>query len=100
MLIHDIQLDEKEIKAFCRRHRIARLSLFGSILREDFGPQSDADFLVEFQPDRAVSLFDLGGMNMELREFLQRDVDIRTPQDLSGYFRDEIVKSARLLYDA
>lgn len=100
MLIHDIQLDEEEIRAFCRRHGIARLSLFGSILREDFGPQSDVDFLVEFQPDRAVSLFDLGGMNMELRELLQRDVDIRTPQDLSRYFRDEIIKSARLLYVA
>ena len=96
------KLEDKraELIVFCRRHRIARLSLFGSVLRGDARADSDIDLLVEFTPESRVSLFDLGGMIMELREMLGCDVDLRTPQGLSPYFRDEVVRTAKLLYAA
>ena len=100
MTLHDIHIPQDKIDAFCRRHGIKRLALFGSILREDFGPDSDIDFLVEFLPGIRYSLLDLGGMWMELREMIGREVDLKTPLDLSKYFRDEVVASARTLYAA
>jgi uncharacterized protein len=87
------------IKDFCRRHHIRRLSIFGSYLREDFGPESDIDFLVEFDPRHIPSLFDVAGMEIDLSELLGgRKVDLRTPQDLSRYFRDEVVAQAEVRY--
>lgn len=65
-----------------------------------FRPDSDVDFLVEFLPGVRYSLLDLGGMWAELREMLGREVDLKTPMDLSRYFRDDVVKSARTLYAA
>lgn len=100
MLLHGVHIPEDKIAEFCERHRVARLSLFGSILRDDFGPESDVDVLVEFEAGARVSLFDLGGMLMELREMLGREVDLRTPQDLSKYFRESVVRGAKLLYAA
>jgi predicted nucleotidyltransferase len=100
MKLKGINFDEDELRAFCRRHGVARLSLFGSILRDSFGPTSDVDMLVEFNRDQRVSLFDLGGMVMELRELIGRDVDLRTPLDLSRYFRDEVIREAKPLYAA
>lgn len=100
MQLHGVEFDEARIRDFCRRHSVARLSLFGSVLRDDFSPESDIDVLVEFLPDVRCSLFDLGGMLMDLSEILGRQVDLRTPQDLSRYFRDEVVSSARVLYAA
>ncbi len=95
-----MQFDQTKLLEFCKRHDVAKLSLFGSMLRGDESSDSDVDLLVEFKPDARVSLFDLGGMVTELRNIFQRDVDLRTPQDLSRYFRDEVVSSARLLYAA
>jgi predicted nucleotidyltransferase len=89
-----------EIADFCRRHGIARLSLFGSVLREDFSPSSDIDVLVEFQPGRAPGFIGFAGMQIELSKILSRTVDLRTPADLSGYFRDEVLQEARLLHAA
>src|SRR5271170_7212468 len=100
MKLKDIQFDETILGDFCRRHGILRLSLFGSILRDDFNGNSDVDLLVEFKPDQRVSLFDLGGMTIELRELLGRDVDLRTPNDLSRYFRDEVLRNVRPLFAA
>ncbi|MCY2951591.1 MAG: nucleotidyltransferase family protein [Planctomycetota bacterium] len=100
MLYHGIQFDQKSIAAFCQRHQISRLSLYGSILRDDFRPDSDIDVLVEFTSDAKVSLFDLGGMLMELRDMLGRDVDLRTPQDLSRHFRDQVLHESKVLYAA
>jgi predicted nucleotidyltransferase len=100
MKLKGINFDEDELREFCRRHGVARLSLFGSILRDSFGPTSDVDMLVEFNRDQRVSLFDLGGMVMELRELIGRDVDLRTPLDLSRYFRDEVIREAKPLYAA
>jgi len=95
-----IEFDKDYLEAFCRRHRIKRLSLFGSALRGELGPDSDIDLLVEFEPDARPSLFDVGGMMHELTEVMGRQVDIRTPADLSRYFRDEVVAEAEPLYAA
>ncbi len=82
------------IRQFCRKHHIRKLSVFGSYLREDFGPESDIDFLVEFEPEHIPGLIGFAGMEIELSEILGRKVDLRTAQDLSRYFRDEVVEKA------
>ena len=89
---------QEVIADFCRRHRIKKLAIFGSYLREDFGPESDIDLLVEFDPEHIPTLFDVAGMEIELSEALGRKVDLRTPQDLSRYFRDEVVAEAEVQY--
>lgn len=86
------------IKDFCLRHHIRKLSVFGSYLREDFGPESDIDFLVEFDPEHIPGLLEIAGMEIELSERLGRKVDLRTAQDLSRYFRDEAVAQAEVQY--
>lgn len=93
------QLDQFDIARFCESHKIHKLSLFGSVLTDRFGPDSDVDVLVEFEPDARVSLFDVGGMMDELSLVLGRQVDIRTPNDLSRYFRDQVLKEAEVVYD-
>ncbi len=92
-------LSPKQLEAFASKHRIRRLLLFGSALRDDFSPDSDIDMLVEFEPDVTVSLFDLGGMQMELSEALGREVDLKTPGFLSHYFRDDVLSRAEVLYE-
>jgi uncharacterized protein len=92
-------IPQKIIGDFCRRHHITKLSIFGSYLRGDFGPQSDIDFLVEFDPDHIPTLLDLAGMELELSEILDgRRVDLRTAGDLSSYFRAEVVRQAEVQY--
>ncbi|MEW6139904.1 MAG: nucleotidyltransferase family protein [Thermodesulfobacteriota bacterium] len=87
------------IAEFCRRHHIRKLSIFGSYLREDFRPDSDIDFLVEFEPGHVPGLMRLAGMERELSELLGgRKVDLRTARDLSRYFRDQVVASAEVQY--
>ena len=86
------------IEAFCRRHHIKKLSIFGSYLREDFGPESDIDFLVEFDRNHIPGLIELVGMEIELSEALGRKVDLRTPQELSKHFRDEVLAEAEVQY--
>lgn len=100
MRLHDVEIPEQAIAEFFRRHGVARLALFGSILRDDFGPESDVDVLVEFHPQVRYSLLDLGGMWVELRQLLGREVDLKTPKDLSAYFRDQVVENAKTLYAA
>lgn len=95
-----IQLPAAEIAGFCRRHGIARLSLFGSVLRADFSADSDVDVLVVFMPERAPGFIGFAGLQLELSGILGRRVDLRTPADLSVYFRDEILREARLLHAA
>jgi hypothetical protein len=85
----------------CRRHHIRRLSLFGSTLKGTARPDSDVDLLVEFEPDATPSLFDLANIEQELSALLGgRRVDLRTPEDLSRYFRDEVVREAEVQYEA
>jgi hypothetical protein len=79
---------------------VKRLSLYGSVLRDDFGPHSDVDVLVEFFPGRTPGMFGFGRMIIELRDIIGRDVDLRTPDDLSLYFRNDVIRSARLIHAA
>lgn len=95
-----IQPPIAEVADFCRRHGIARLSLFGSALREDFSANSDIDVLVEFHHGKSPGFIAFAGMQMELSRILGRTVDLKTPADLSGYFRDEVLREARLLHAA
>ncbi len=95
----NVEIRKEEIAGFCRRHHISRLSLFGSVLRDDFRPTSDVDVLVEFEPDHVPGLFGLARMERELSALLgNRRVDLRTPQDLSRYFRDEVMATAEVQY--
>lgn len=93
-----INLSEDDVAKFCHRHHISKLSLFGSVLSENFTPESDIDILVEFEPDHIPGLFKLSGMELELGKIIGRKVDLRTPEDLSRYFRKEVVESAEELY--
>lgn len=85
---------------FCRRHHIRRLSLFGSQLAGDARSDSDVDLLVEFEPGCAPGLIALSGMEIELSALVGKTVDLRTAEDLSAYFRDEVVRTAELQYGA
>jgi len=87
------------IAAFCLRNHIRKLSLFGSILTERFRDESDIDMLVAFEPGRGPGLLGIAGMEIELSELLGRKVDLRTPRDLSRYFREEVVASALPRYE-
>ena len=93
-----VQLSRKIIAEFCRCHHIARLSLYGSVLTPEFGPQSDIDVLVVFEAGHSPGLLHLSAMENELSALLERKVDLRTPQDLSQYFRDEVVAAAEVQY--
>ena len=94
----NVTIPKDKISAFCQRHRIRRLSLFGSVLRDDFGPDSDIDVLVEFEPDHTPGLITLAGMEIELSDLLGRQVDMRTPAELSRYFRQEVLNLAQVQY--
>lgn len=92
-------IDKEKIADFCRRHDIERLGIFGSALRDDFSPDSDVDVLVDFVVGHTPGFFRLFEMEEELSViFGGRKVDIRTPQDLSRYFRDKVVASAQVQY--
>jgi len=94
-----IEIPREAVAEFCRRHHIKNLSLFGSVLREDFGPDSDVDVLVEFEQGRVPGLFRLAGMEMELASILGgRKVDMNTPGFLSPLFRAGVFAEAVLQY--
>ncbi len=93
-----LEFPKEEIEEFCKKHYIQKLSLFGSALRDDFTPESDLDILVEFDPAHIPGLIRLAGMELELGEILGRKVDMRAAQELSGYFREEILSSAKVQY--
>lgn len=94
-----ISIPKTELATFCRAHGIRRFAIFGSALRADFGPESDIDVLVEFAPDRVPGLLGVAGMEIELSDlFGGRRVELRTPEDLSGYFRQEVLDSAEVQY--
>lgn len=100
MTYHGINIPEDAVRDFCRRYRIQRLALFGSILRDDFGPDSDVDVLVEFEPDHVPGLLRAAGMELELSDIIGHKVDLRTPNDLSRYFRDKVLATAEVQYAA
>ena len=92
-------VSKSALAAFCEEHGIRRLSIFGSALRADFGRESDIDVLVEFEQDRIPGLLGVAGMEIALSElFSGRRVDLRTPEDLSPYFRQHVVDTAETQY--
>lgn len=96
-----LPIEPETLEALCRRHSIKRLSLFGSTLKGTARPDSDIDLLVEFEPGHAPGLIALAGIEIELSELMGgRQVDLRTPGDLSRHFRDEVVRSAAAQYAA
>src|SRR4030095_1662973 len=95
----NIQLPRDKIAHVCKRNRIRKLSLFGSALKGELRKDSDIDLLVEFQPSEFPSLLDLARMERELSKlFGGRKVDLRTPNELSRYFRDEVLSTASVQY--
>ena len=95
-----VSLPKSRIAEFCKRNRIRRLSLFGSVLRKDFGPDSDIDILVEFEPGTRVGLIRLSGLEIELGNIVGRKVDLNTSGFLSKYYRNQVLAEADVLYDA
>jgi len=94
-----IEIPKDKIAAFCKRHRVRKLSLFGSALRDDFRPESDLDVLVEFDPDFVPGL-EFFAMEEELSHILGRKVDLNTPGFLSRHFRDNVMAGAEVQYVA
>ena len=91
--------DLAALRSLCRRHQIRRLSLFGSVLRGEARPDSDVDLLVEFSPEAKPSFLNLAEIEQELSALLAgRRVDLRTAEDLSRYFRDEVLREAEVQY--
>jgi len=96
-----IVIPKDKLKDICQRYFIQRLSLFGSVLREDFTNESDIDFLVEFLPERTPGFFKLAQLQRELSELLdRRKVDLRTAEELSPYFRDRVLQEGLVQYDS
>jgi predicted nucleotidyltransferase len=95
-----IDVDRDRIADFCRKRHIVKLALFGSVLTDRFGPESDVDVLFEYDPKHVPTLFDVAEMEEELATILGRKADMRTPRDLSRYFRDEVVQTALVQYAA
>jgi len=99
-MVHGIEIRKDAIARFCKRNHIRKLAFFGSILRDDFGADSDIDVLVEFESGKVPGFFGIARMERELSELLGgRKVDIRTAGDLSKYFRDKVVAGAETQYE-
>jgi len=96
-----IDIPTETLEQFCRKNRIRKLSLFGSVLRDDFRQESDIDVLVEFENNGIPGLFGISRMERELSQiFGGRKVDLRTPEDLSKYFRKQVLSTAEVQYAA
>lgn len=93
-----IELPLDKIKEFCQRNPIDKLSVFGSILREDFNSESDVDLLVEFTPGSQIGYFEIVDMELELTDLIGRKVDLRTLAEISRYFRQKVLDSAQVLH--
>jgi predicted nucleotidyltransferase len=96
----NIDLPQEQLTAFCQRHHIAYLALFGSALRDNFGPESDLDMLVEFEPGTKIGLLEFIGIQRELSSLLGRPVDLVPRDGLKWVIRDEVLASAKAIYDA
>ncbi|MCY3914971.1 MAG: DUF86 domain-containing protein [Chloroflexi bacterium] len=95
----EFQLPLEAIRAYCKQRPIKRLLLFGSVLRADFGPDSDIDMLIEYAPEAKIDAYAVLRQQADLRELIGRSVDLGTPQSLSPYIRQEVIDSAEPLYD-
>ena len=94
----NIEVPGDKLADFCRRNHVRKLAFFGSVLRDDFQPTSDVDVLVEFLPVRPVGFLRMARLELELTGILGRKVDLRTPAELSRYFRDEVINGAEVQY--
>ncbi|GAB4549847.1 MAG: nucleotidyltransferase [Anaerolineae bacterium] len=94
-----IDLPTEQIRAYCDQHPIQRLAIFGSALRDDFNPGSDVDLLVEYASGIPVTLLDMAQQEIDLTRILQRKVDLRTPNELSPYFRQQVIDGAMVIYE-
>ncbi len=95
----NLNISKKQLAEFCKKNRITKLSLFGSSLCDDFGPDSDVDMLVEFGPEAHVGLIGFAGLELELSEILGRKVDLNTPACVSKYYREDVLAEAEVQYD-
>lgn len=94
-----IAIERDRLASFCRERGIRRLAIYGSALRPDFGPDSDIDVLVEFEPERTPGLLGMARLEKDLSFFFgHRKVDLRTPEDLSRYFRQDVLDRAEVQY--
>jgi len=96
--LNNINIDESQLGDFCRKYHITRLAFFGSVLRDDFRPDSDVDVLVDFDPKHIPGMMFFGEMPDNLSNIIGRRVDLRTPQCLSKYIRERVVKESQVLY--
>ena len=94
-----IEIPINEIELFCRRNRIRRLALFGSVVHGDFRQDSDVDMLVQFEQGHAAGLLRMASLELELSEIIGRKVDLRTPAELSRHFRNEVMKNSVVQYE-
>ena len=94
-----ISIDEQTLSELCKRYHVKRLAFFGSVLRDDFGPDSDVDVLVEFEPGARVGLITLAGMEIDLERLLGRKVEMHTVKGLNPHFRDEVLNLAEVQYE-
>ncbi|MFP3897671.1 MAG: nucleotidyltransferase family protein [Anaerolineales bacterium] len=95
-----LDVSSKRIAEFCRRHRVRSLAVFGSVLRDDFRPDSDVDLLVEFESDAEIGFMALSRMRRELSELLGRPVDLVPRQGLKPRIRESVLSDAETLYAA
>jgi predicted nucleotidyltransferase len=100
MSLHGVEIPQDRVAAFCRANGVQRLALFGSILRDDFRPDSDVDVLIEFLPGVQVGYFAIARMTRELTSMFGRSVDLRTPAELHPAFREEVMREALVEYVA
>ena len=98
MTVH-IDIHQDRIDRFCRQNRIRKLSLFGSVLRDDFTTDSDVDVLVEFKTEARVGFITLAGMEIELTRLLGRRAEMHTPGGLNPQFRNDVLDSAEVLFE-
>ena len=99
MMTPQIDFDRTQLEKLCRKYGVRRLALFGSVIRDDFGDDSDVDVLVEFQPDATVGL-SFFSLQKELSLLLGRQVDLSTPGFLSPRIREKVASEARPVYEA
>ena len=92
-------IPKEKLEKFCHKNHIKKLAIFGSALKDELRPDSDIDILVVFDEKNMPGLFEISRMEIELSEMLKRKIDLRTPEDLSRYFREEVVQSARVHYE-
>jgi uncharacterized protein len=95
-----IDMPKDAVAAFCQKHGVRRLALFGSVLTDRFRPDSDVDVLIEFEPGARAGFLKLAAMELELSSVLGRKVDLRTPGELSRYFRDQVLRNVEVQFGA